>query len=676
MMLEFSADICSYILNNSDSYIAVHCKAGKGRTGSMICAYLIFSGISKSANEAMDVYALRRSKELKGVTVPSQRRYLHHFETFLNLTFEKPFFKQVPKIFRMYSSDSLKKNLLHNIFINEANEFFKYGNIFYIKRIKIGPFNNKFDINLKIFNFRKTNLFDSANKKNCNKSEINTQKRDILEMDEINQSFIKDIYYKNNNKSKNNSLNNFDNVDIDQDIEYKITTIEEDNNSSTNIINKKNYYFIYEFLSSNSLKIDSDTEIQVKSSNIDFFFWINLYYITLEKFVDFIAKVLVLDKINKTNNKNYGNDILNKEQFTNSINYKDSKIKNNIFEFSNNITNNLVKDFKINENVLSKSNSKIFENNNNLNNIDILDNNNNNNNNIKTEKKLYNHNLTNSNKSLNINNIKTNKLTSKSTYISLKIKNKQLKDNQHELNSIAIENINTKNSIKKNDDLFNIKEKLINKKILHTKKNPSYSNLQNMLTNQIAKEQLKLVFSQKTKQNENVNITINNSTIINNYNLLNSNNSNKDNIKNSEIFKHTINNSALKNNLSLNNKQRSISNKNFSSYNSNSLMFNNNSLTSFMNNLEFMKVHKNELNNKMDLYFKIKLYLKKYTKYLDNDLIQLSDLNLIYNMLYSKYSNEINKEKVFRFVLNNNNLDKYLGPKNRNLSIEIIYTLN
>lgn len=49
----------------------------------MICCYLIWSGICKTADEALAFYGRQRTKNSKGVTIPSQKRYVYYLERVL-----------------------------------------------------------------------------------------------------------------------------------------------------------------------------------------------------------------------------------------------------------------------------------------------------------------------------------------------------------------------------------------------------------------------------------------------------------------------------------------------------------------------------------------------------------------------------------------------------------------
>ncbi|KAJ1484026.1 protein-tyrosine phosphatase-like protein [Baffinella frigidus] len=88
------SDLVSFVehgnrfMDESDNHVmGVHCLGGKGRTGVFVCAWLMYSTFSASAQAALVHFAAKRTghggKTVQGVSGASQRRYLHYFQRVL-----------------------------------------------------------------------------------------------------------------------------------------------------------------------------------------------------------------------------------------------------------------------------------------------------------------------------------------------------------------------------------------------------------------------------------------------------------------------------------------------------------------------------------------------------------------------------------------------------------------
>ena len=282
LILEFCIDICLYLLKNPNAVAAVHCKAGKGRTGVMICSYLVFSHLCESSEKAFRYYARIRTKDNTGVTIPSQKRYIKYFETFLQANFCPPYIFLIPKIIKSHFSHLmvgkgrlLVKNILQSF--RDEKSYFISANKFKLKGVKVGPLPKGKKISLKICNF-------------------------------INNNF--DI--------KNNMLVEMQNNDPNDEMSY------------------------YEISFHPELIIHSDIKINFQGI-VNFYVWVNLWYSSWEnikKFYDKEEYGLEKDKENN-NNSEFEDFQKNKNSFTekdmnnnNNINIINTNVEKNSYEMS------------------------------------------------------------------------------------------------------------------------------------------------------------------------------------------------------------------------------------------------------------------------------------------------------------------------------------------------------
>lgn len=102
LLFQGCLEIHRWLLGNPKSIVVVNCLAGKGRTGTLICSYLLFCGRLSDPQDALDYYKVKRFRRLTeetGVTQPSQMRYIHYFSEVLQGRVSGPQVKQLKSVY-------------------------------------------------------------------------------------------------------------------------------------------------------------------------------------------------------------------------------------------------------------------------------------------------------------------------------------------------------------------------------------------------------------------------------------------------------------------------------------------------------------------------------------------------------------------------------------------------
>lgn len=82
MIPQFIEHATGFLSGGDDRVVVVHCKAGKGRTGLMACC-LLMQLVPRlgDAESSMLHYGKTRTQDGKGLTIPTQRRYVDYYAT-------------------------------------------------------------------------------------------------------------------------------------------------------------------------------------------------------------------------------------------------------------------------------------------------------------------------------------------------------------------------------------------------------------------------------------------------------------------------------------------------------------------------------------------------------------------------------------------------------------------
>lgn len=114
VIIKFCSIVQSYLDVNPLNVIAVHCKTGKGKSCMLIACYLLHSGIFSNSPDAIAFLCRERTPVLlNAISVPSQIRYVHYYETLLRVEHSTCYTYEVDNI-RMNTIPSYNSSIVYS----------------------------------------------------------------------------------------------------------------------------------------------------------------------------------------------------------------------------------------------------------------------------------------------------------------------------------------------------------------------------------------------------------------------------------------------------------------------------------------------------------------------------------------------------------------------------------
>ncbi|EPY54017.1 phosphatidylinositol-3,4,5-trisphosphate3-phosphatase [Schizosaccharomyces cryophilus OY26] len=81
--------MAEFLSRDPSTKLIIHCKAGKGRTGTVLCSYLI-AHEGCTFDQSIALYTKKRMRRGSGLTIPSQIRYVRYLEAWSRLRKQQP----------------------------------------------------------------------------------------------------------------------------------------------------------------------------------------------------------------------------------------------------------------------------------------------------------------------------------------------------------------------------------------------------------------------------------------------------------------------------------------------------------------------------------------------------------------------------------------------------------